>query len=245
MKNVELHRRRFLHLATGAAALPALSRIARAQTYPSRPITLVVPYAAGGPTDVIARVLGERMRSSLGQPLLVENIVGAGGTIALGRVARAAPDGYTILIGNVGTHVFLGATYRLDYDLMRNFSPIAQVVDRQPQKRAGEQPHGVLVARQRNGTSRDRGEHRGIDLPTSTAALQHGKPCPGNQPGPLLAVRGVRCDPQGLRSSGPAGGRGPRSRLASLRGTRRGRALQGLAVRVVSLPDGGRERSGD
>ena len=122
------HRRHFLHLAAGAAAVLAVSRIARAQTYPVRPITLVVPYAAGGPTDVIARVLAERMRASLGQPLLIENVVGAGGTIALGRVARAAPDGYTILIGNLGSNVFLGATYRLDYDLVTDFSPVAQVV---------------------------------------------------------------------------------------------------------------------
>jgi hypothetical protein len=80
-------RRQLLHLAAFAAALPAVSRFARAQTYPARPITLVVPYAAGGPTDVVARVLANRMRTSLGQPLLVENIAGAGGTIALSRVA--------------------------------------------------------------------------------------------------------------------------------------------------------------
>src|SRR3954451_20185992 len=98
---MKLARRQFLHLAAGAAALPAASRIARAQTYPVRPITLVVPYAAGGPTDVVARVLADRMQMPLGQPLLVENIAGAGGAIALGRVARAAPDGYTIMIGNV------------------------------------------------------------------------------------------------------------------------------------------------
>jgi hypothetical protein len=119
-------RRQFLHMAVGAAAVPAVSRIAWAQTYPVRPITLVVPYAAGGPADVIARVLAERMRASLGQPLLIENVVGAGGTIALGRVARAAPDGYTILIGNLGSNVFLGATYRLGYDLVTDFSPVAQ-----------------------------------------------------------------------------------------------------------------------
>jgi tripartite-type tricarboxylate transporter receptor subunit TctC len=121
-------RRQFLHLAAGAAALPGMSRFGWAQAYPSRPITLVVPYAAGGPTDVVARVLADRMRVSLGQPLLIENIVGAGGAIALSRVARAAPDGYTIGIGNIGSHVYLGATYRLDYDLVTDFSPLAQVV---------------------------------------------------------------------------------------------------------------------
>jgi len=120
---MRLPRRQFLHLAAGAVALPAVSRIARAQTYPSRPITIVVPYAAGGPTDVIARVLGDRMRQALGQPVLIENVVGAGGSIGLRRVARALPDGYTVGIGNWGTHVALGVIYRLDYDLLEDFEP--------------------------------------------------------------------------------------------------------------------------
>jgi len=120
-------RRQFLHLAAGATALPAVSRIARAQAYPSRPITIVVPYAAGGPTDVIARVLGQQMRGQLGQPVLVENVVGAGGSIALGRVAHAPRDGYTVVLGNWGTHVALGAVYKLDYDLLKDFEPVAQV----------------------------------------------------------------------------------------------------------------------
>jgi tripartite-type tricarboxylate transporter receptor subunit TctC len=90
-----LHRRQFLHLAACAAALPAAPHIARAQTYPSRPITIVVPFAAGGSTDVIARMMAEPMKSSLGQPVIVENVTGAGGTIAVGRVARAAPAGWT------------------------------------------------------------------------------------------------------------------------------------------------------
>ena len=102
---MNIPRRRFLHLGVGAVALPASSRIASAQTYPTRPITIVVPYAAGGPSDVIARVLVERMRGQLGQPVLVENVVGAGGSFALGRVARASPDGYTVVLGNWGTPV--------------------------------------------------------------------------------------------------------------------------------------------
>src|SRR5712692_2607657 len=88
---MEASRRRFLHLAAGAAALPATSHIARAQTYPTRPITIVVPFAAGGPTDTIGRLLAERMRSSLGQTVIVENATGAGGTIGVARGARAAP----------------------------------------------------------------------------------------------------------------------------------------------------------
>lgn len=86
---MKIQRRLFLHLAAGAAAFPALSRIASAQTYPSRPITLAVPFAPGGPTDTIARVLAERLRASLGQPVIVENTTGAGGTIGVaGRRVR-------------------------------------------------------------------------------------------------------------------------------------------------------------
>jgi tripartite-type tricarboxylate transporter receptor subunit TctC len=118
-------RRSFLHVAAGAAALPAVWRFAWAQTYPTRPITLVVPFPVGGPTDVIARTMAERMRVSLGQPLIVEVVAGANGSIGLGRVARAAPDGYTIVIGNFGTHVVNGAIYSLQYDLQKDFEPIA------------------------------------------------------------------------------------------------------------------------
>jgi len=96
-----------------------------ADTYPSRPITVVVPFPAGGPTDAIVRLLGERMRLSLGQPLVVEYVTGAAGTIGLGRVARAAPDGYTVIFGHTGTHVLSGAFYALGFDLMKDFAPIS------------------------------------------------------------------------------------------------------------------------
>ena len=86
---MKLPRRQFLHLTAAAAALPAVSRVARAQAYPTRPITMVVPYAAGGATDTIGRVMTERMKSSLGQSVIVEDVTGGGGTIAVGRVARA------------------------------------------------------------------------------------------------------------------------------------------------------------
>jgi len=120
---MKLPRRNFLQLAAGAAALPALSRAARAQTYPTRRITLIVPFPPGGSTDVTARVLVERMRPLLGQPLIIENIGGAGGSIAVGRLARAAPDGYTIDIGQWDTHVG-NIVYPLTYDLQKDFEPI-------------------------------------------------------------------------------------------------------------------------
>ena len=122
---MNLARRTFLHLAAGAAALPAVSRGARVQAYPTRPITIIVPFAVGGATDVIARWLAERIRQSLGQPIIVENVTGAGGTIAVGRVARAAPDGYTLSLGNFGSHIVTGATYAVHYDLLNDFEPIA------------------------------------------------------------------------------------------------------------------------
>ena len=123
------HRRQFLHLAAGAAALPAASRVATAQAYPTRPISMVVPFPAGGPTDVIGRVLTERMRTSLGQPVIVENVAGAAGNLGVGRIARASPDGYTIVVGFVGTHVFNGAMYPLQYDVLKDFTPISLIAN--------------------------------------------------------------------------------------------------------------------
>ncbi len=110
-----------------ACALAAGIGAAAAQTYPTRPITLVVPFGAGGPTDALARILGERMRVSLGQQLVVENVTGAAGTIGIGRVARASPDGYTICLGNWPSHVVNGAIYKLPYDLLADFAPVARL----------------------------------------------------------------------------------------------------------------------
>jgi tripartite-type tricarboxylate transporter receptor subunit TctC len=98
---------------------------ANGQTYPARPITMVVPFAVGGPVDVVARILSERMRLSLGQTIVVENTTGAAGSIGVGRVARAAADGYTLSIGHWSTHVVNGAVYPLQYDLLRDFDPVA------------------------------------------------------------------------------------------------------------------------
>jgi|SRR5215475_12253930 len=117
---MKLPRRTFLHLAAGAAALPAVSRIAGAQSYPTRPITIVVPFPAGGPTDVIGRLLAEHTKTSLGQPVITENVSGAAGSIGVGRVARVAPDGYTLCVGQWGTHVVNGAIYALPYDVLKD-----------------------------------------------------------------------------------------------------------------------------
>src|SRR5712671_168238 len=118
-------RRHFLHLAAGAAALSAVPRMAWAQAYPTRPITLVVPFPAGGGSDVIGRIMAERMRETLGQPVIVENVAGAGGSIGVGRVARSTSDGYAVVIGSWGTHVSNGAVYPLQYDLLRDFEPVS------------------------------------------------------------------------------------------------------------------------
>lgn len=118
---------RKLLIAVGcAAALHSMGMgSAMAQAYPSRPIVVVVPFTAGGPTDALMRVLGERMRASLDQPLLVENVTGAAGTIGVGRVARAAPNGYTLSVGHWSTHVVNGAIYPLAFDLLKDLEPVA------------------------------------------------------------------------------------------------------------------------
>lgn len=113
-----------LRIAAGCVLLWGGIAAAPAQVYPSRPITMVVPFAAGGPVDTVARILSEPMRATLGQSIIVENVTGAAGSIGVGRVARAAPDGYTLSIGHWSTHVVNGAIYPLPYDLLRDLEPI-------------------------------------------------------------------------------------------------------------------------
>jgi tripartite-type tricarboxylate transporter receptor subunit TctC len=125
---MKLPRRQFLHLGAVAVALLAVSCSARAQTYPSRPITIVVPYPPGGLFDALARALTEPMRAALSQTVVIENVGGAGGSIGVGRVARAAPDGYTLSIGSGDQFVVNAAIYPLQYDVVKDFEPVALLV---------------------------------------------------------------------------------------------------------------------
>lgn len=120
-----LQRKTLLPCLVIAAFSAATLGGAAADVYPSRAITIVVPFPAGGPTDTIARIVSERMGTSLGQRLVIENVTGAAGTIGAGRVARAGPDGYTLCVGFLGTHVLNGAVYALQYDVVKDFEPVA------------------------------------------------------------------------------------------------------------------------
>jgi tripartite-type tricarboxylate transporter receptor subunit TctC len=124
---MKFQRRRFLQGMAGAAVLPAMGTLAAAESYPSRPITIVSPFAAGGATDVLARILGERMGRSLGQSVIVDDVTGAAGSIGVARVVRAPADGYTLSIGTLTTHVLIGALYQLQFDLLADLTPIAEL----------------------------------------------------------------------------------------------------------------------
>ena len=121
-----LRRTALASLAAGVATVAA--RPIMAQSYPSKPINLIVPFAAGGPTDLMARIFGERMGRELGQQFIIDNVTGAAGSIAVGKAARAAPDGYTVQIGHVGTNVANGTLYKnLNYDLLTDLVPIVRL----------------------------------------------------------------------------------------------------------------------
>src|SRR5258707_9468145 len=122
------HRRQFLHLAAGAAALPILSRFAWAQAYPARPVKVIVPFAPGGATDVVGRIVAEYLSRTLGQQFVIENVVGAGGTTRTTRTMRGAPHGYTIQVGQMGTHAAAVAFYpNLAYRPDVDFEPIRMI----------------------------------------------------------------------------------------------------------------------
>jgi tripartite-type tricarboxylate transporter receptor subunit TctC len=110
-----------------AVALLAAVGSASAQTFPSKTITIIVPFAAGGPSDALARIMGDRMRQSLGQNFVVENVTGAAGSIAVGRAVKAPADGHTISFGHLGTHVANGAIYSLPYDMLRDLEPVVML----------------------------------------------------------------------------------------------------------------------
>ena len=114
-------------LLIGFAFAAAVFDAAWAQSYPSRPITFIVPYGAGGPVDTMARTLSEAMRAALGQPIVIENVTGANGTIGVGRAVHAAPDGYTVSIGNWPSHITNGAIYNLNYDIQKDLAPVARL----------------------------------------------------------------------------------------------------------------------
>jgi len=110
-----------------ACVIAATVAAAAAQPYPSRPITMIVPFGAGGPTDALARIITQRMSITLGQQVLIENVTGAAGTLGVGRVARAAPDGYTLVIGNWASHVVNSAIYKTPFDYVADFEPVARL----------------------------------------------------------------------------------------------------------------------
>jgi putative tricarboxylic transport membrane protein len=125
---MKLPRRKFLHLAAGAAALPVVSRFAWAQAYPTRPVTIIVPFAPGGTSDFVARIIAEHLSRSLGQQFVIENVGGAGGTTGSTRTMRASPDGYTIQLGQMGTHAAAVALYpNLAYKPDVDFEPIGMI----------------------------------------------------------------------------------------------------------------------
>jgi tripartite-type tricarboxylate transporter receptor subunit TctC len=124
---MKLPRRRFLHLAAGAASLPAVSRVARAQAYPARPVRIIVGYAAGGVADIIARLMGQWLSERLGQPFVIENRPGAGSNIGTEAVVRAPADGYTLLQITVSNAINATLYEKLSFNFLRDIAPIASI----------------------------------------------------------------------------------------------------------------------
>jgi tripartite-type tricarboxylate transporter receptor subunit TctC len=125
---MKIPRRRFLQFAAGTAAFPAMSRIARAQTYPTRPVHLIAPYAAGGPNDITARMIGQWLSDRLGQPFVIDNRTGAGGNIGTEAVVRAPADGYTLLLASSSNAVNATLYDKLNFDFIRDIAPVAGII---------------------------------------------------------------------------------------------------------------------
>ena len=124
---MNLLRRQFLHLAAGAAALPAMPRIARAQPYPSRPVRIIIPFPAGQATDTIARLMGQSLSERLGQPFVIENRTGAGGNIGTETAVRATPDGYTLLLVGLSSAINATLYEKLNFNFIRDIAPVASI----------------------------------------------------------------------------------------------------------------------
>jgi tripartite-type tricarboxylate transporter receptor subunit TctC len=154
---MKLPRRNFLHLAAGAAALPVMPNVARAQAYPSRPVRIVVPYVTGGPAELLARFFGQWLSERLGQPFIVENRPGAGGNIGTEVVARAAPDGYTLLLVTTANAINASLYSKLNYDFIRDFAPVAgfirvpAVLEVNPAVPANSVPEFIAYAKANSG----------------------------------------------------------------------------------------------
>jgi tripartite-type tricarboxylate transporter receptor subunit TctC len=133
---MKLPRRQFLHLAAGAAALPTLPHIARAQTYPSRPVRVIVPFAAAGPSDILARLIGQWLSERLGQPFVIENRPGAGGNTGTEAIVRAPPDGYALLLCGINNATNAALYDRLNFNFIRDIAPVAGI---------SQEPNAIVV----------------------------------------------------------------------------------------------------
>src|SRR3954452_12904298 len=125
---MEMSRRRILHLAAGAVAVPAVARTARAQAYPSRPVRLIVPYAPGGQNDAIGRLFAQKLSENVGQQFFVENVGGGGGNLGMGRAAQAARDGYTVLVTDTALVISPHLYAKVPYDSFKDFDPVLLAV---------------------------------------------------------------------------------------------------------------------
>src|SRR5262245_35477863 len=125
---MKLPRREFLHLVAGAAALPAVSRFAQAQTYPTRPVRIIVGFAAGGPADILARLMGQWLSERLGHPFVIENRPGGGGNIGTEAVVKAAPDGYTLLMVTSSSAINATLYEKLNFNFIRDIAPVASII---------------------------------------------------------------------------------------------------------------------